>query len=135
MTIQYKFADETVEIEVDQEWGKVIIDLDTKEDSADRNKRRHCYSLDSKEYEGVEYGALDPDIESYGEDEEPTEEEMLSVALERLSKKQREVIRLYFFEDLTLKEIGGVLGISEAAACTLKNRAVEKLQKFFLKKC
>ena len=90
------------------------------------------YDLYYNETEGLHWVKV---AELLTEKAEPTEEEMLSVALERLSKKQREVIRLYFFEDLTLKEIGGVLGISEAAACTLKNRAVEKLQKFFLKKC
>ena len=134
MKIQYKFADETVEIEVADEWGELIVQWDRDESSADRDKRRHSYSLDSKEYEGSEYGVLDQDIETFGDDEEPSEEELLLAGLDLLSKKQREVIRMYFFDGITLKEIGAALGTSEAAACALKNRAIEKLKNYFRKK-
>ena len=131
MKIQYKFADETVEIEVDQEWGDVIVELERIENSADRNKRRHCYSLDTKVYEGKEYGVLDSEIENLGEDEEPDEIELLYAGLALLTDKQRDVLRMHFFENMTLEEIGAVMGVSKVAVYHIKTRAVEQLKKFF----
>ena len=43
MKIKYAFADETVEIEVSEEWGNILIDLDRQEYNNDHAEtRRHC---------------------------------------------------------------------------------------------
>lgn len=43
MKIKYEFANETVEIEVDEEWGNLLIDLDRQEYNNDHAEtRRHC---------------------------------------------------------------------------------------------
>ena len=52
MKITYNFNDESVEIDVPEEWGQMVIQFNREEDTQDRNKRRHCYSLDTKVYEG-----------------------------------------------------------------------------------
>lgn len=49
-------------------------------------------------------------------------------AIEELPDNEKTVISLYYFEDLTLKEIGRVLGVTESRACQLHTRAVLKLQ-------
>ena len=131
MKIQYKFADETVEIEVDQEWGQLIVEWNRIESSAARSKRRHSYSYDTKEYEGSEYGALDPEIENFGEDEEPDEVEVLYDGLSQLTDKQRSIIQMYYFENLTQDEIAKRLGVSKTAICKVLQRAVNQLKKFF----
>ena len=47
MKIKYEFANETVEIDVTEEWANVIIDLDRQEYNIDHKEtRRHC-SLDA----------------------------------------------------------------------------------------
>ena len=47
MKIKYEFANETVEIEVDEQWGSVLIDLDRQEYNNNQTEtRRHC-SLDA----------------------------------------------------------------------------------------
>ena len=131
MKITYNFNDESVEIDVPEEWGELVVQFNREEDTQDRNKRRHCYSLDTKVYEGKEYGVLDSEIENFGEDEEPDEIELLYAGLDLLTEKQRDVLRMHFFEEMTLEEIGAVMGVSKVAVYHIKTRAVEQLKKFF----
>ena len=47
MKIEYKFVTGTVEVEVPDEWGTVLVDLDRQEYNNDHKEtRRHC-SLDA----------------------------------------------------------------------------------------
>ena len=43
----------------------------------------------------------------------------LAQALEALTRRQQQVLHLYYQEDLTLREMGHVLGVSESRACQL----------------
>lgn len=52
----------------------------------------------------------------------------LAKAIGELPEKERLVITLYYYEGLTLKEIGEVLGVSEARACQLHSSAILKLR-------
>jgi RNA polymerase sigma factor for flagellar operon FliA len=49
-------------------------------------------------------------------------------ALKELPEREQTVLSLYYYEELTLKEIGEVLGVSESRACQLHARAVLNLQ-------
>lgn len=60
------------------------------------------------------------------EEEELIEE--LAKAISTLPEKERLVVTLYYYEGLTLKEIGEVLGVSEARACQLHSSAILKLR-------
>lgn len=53
---------------------------------------------------------------------------MLADAIESLADNERTVVALYYFEDMTLKEIGQVLGFSESRACQIHTKAILKLQ-------
>jgi len=52
----------------------------------------------------------------------------LAVALDRLTKQEKLVIALYYYEELTLKEIGEVMHISESRVSQIHTRAVIKLR-------
>jgi RNA polymerase sigma factor FliA len=54
----------------------------------------------------------------------------LAVAIDALPKMERLVISLYCYEELTLKEIESVLGISENCITQLKTKAMLSLQPF-----
>jgi RNA polymerase sigma factor (sigma-70 family) len=58
---------------------------------------------------------------------------LLDTALAHLGETDHNAIVLRFFEGKSMKEIGAALGTNEEAAKKRVNRAVEKLQKFFLK--
>ncbi len=45
-----------------------------------------------------------------------------------LPEKERLVISLYYYEDLNMKEIGGVLGITESRVCQIHTKAVARLR-------
>lgn len=53
----------------------------------------------------------------------------LAFALENLKEKDRLVLTLYYYEGLTLKEIGKVMGISESRVCQLHGRAILSLRR------
>lgn len=55
--------------------------------------------------------------------------EYLTKAIELLNEKDRTVLSLYYFEELTLKEIGKVLSVSESRVCQLHSRALVHLRK------
>lgn len=52
----------------------------------------------------------------------------LRSAIEGLPEKERLVVSLYYQEELTLKEIGEVLGVSESRVCQIHTRAVKAMQ-------
>ena len=52
----------------------------------------------------------------------------LVVAMDRLTDQEKLVIGLYYYEELTLKEIGEVMSISESRVSQIHTRAVQKLR-------
>ncbi len=53
---------------------------------------------------------------------------MLTESLEILTEKERKVIVFYYYEDLTLKEISNILGVSESRISQLHTRALQKMR-------
>ncbi|MBP5197630.1 MAG: FliA/WhiG family RNA polymerase sigma factor [Lachnospiraceae bacterium] len=64
--------------------------------------------------------------EEHVEKEELTK--MLGEALETLTEKEQKVITLYYYEDLTLKEISNILEVSESRVSQLHTRALQKMK-------
>ncbi|MBU5488381.1 FliA/WhiG family RNA polymerase sigma factor [Clostridium sp. MSJ-8] len=54
--------------------------------------------------------------------------DILAKAIEELNEKDRIVLNLYYYEGLTLKEIGTVLNVSESRVCQLHSRAIRNLR-------
>ena len=54
--------------------------------------------------------------------------EVLTRGIEELTPKERTVISLYYYEELTLKEIGEVLGFTESRICQIHTKAILKLR-------
>ncbi len=55
-------------------------------------------------------------------------EDILAKAIQELPHKERIVISLYYYESLTLKEIGKVLDISESRVSQLHSKALLRLK-------
>jgi RNA polymerase sigma factor for flagellar operon FliA len=74
----------------------------------------------------ADQAAVDP--ESAVEQVERREE--LISAMRELSEKERTVVTLYFYEDLTLREIGQALGLTEGRISQILKKTLGKLRDF-----
>ncbi len=63
-----------------------------------------------------------------GEIEKGELRSFLVVAIDKLTDQEKLVIALYYYEELTLKEIGEVMSISESRVSQIHTRAVTKLR-------
>lgn len=54
--------------------------------------------------------------------------QVLGKAIDGLSEKERLVVALYYYEELTMKEIGVVLNVTESRVCQLHNQAMLRLK-------
>lgn len=54
---------------------------------------------------------------------------LLAKAMSRLDVRDSTVLALYYSEDLTLQQIGEVLGVTESRVCQLHTKAVQSLRK------
>jgi len=55
--------------------------------------------------------------------------ELVASAIEELVHKPKTVVSLYYYEDMTLKEIGKILGVTESRVSQLLSQATRTLQK------
>ena len=53
---------------------------------------------------------------------------VLGEVLELLTEKEKKVITLYYYEELTLKEISNILEVSESRISQLHTRALQKMK-------
>jgi len=60
--------------------------------------------------------------------EEEETKHLLRATLNRLPEQERLVVALYYYEQMTLREIGEALGISESRVSQVHTRAVERLR-------
>jgi len=55
-------------------------------------------------------------------------DDVVSEAIQRLSEKERIAVSMSYMEGYTLREIGGVLGVSESRVCQIRNKAMRLLR-------
>lgn len=68
--------------------------------------------------------SLNPDVEV----EKREVKDFISKAIKSLPDKEKEVIILYYYEDLTLKEIGEVLDVTESRVSQLHTKAIMRIK-------
>ncbi|GAB6167683.1 FliA/WhiG family RNA polymerase sigma factor [Clostridium carnis] len=67
-----------------------------------------------------------PSPEETLEDKEKIE--VLAKSIDKLKEKDKLILTLYYYEKLTLKEIGQILEVSESRVCQLHSRAIRNLR-------
>jgi RNA polymerase sigma factor for flagellar operon FliA len=60
--------------------------------------------------------------------EERSVREMLVARIEELPEREKTVMGLYYQEELTLREIGEVLGVTESRVCQIHTQAIARLR-------
>jgi RNA polymerase sigma factor for flagellar operon FliA len=73
---------------------------------------------------------VDEDSNPAGEIEGREIRRILTAGVDRLPERERLVVALYYFEGLTFKEIGKVLGVSESRVYQLHTQAMNRLRNF-----
>ena len=127
MNIEYKFVTGTVEVEVPDDWGSILVDMDRQEYNIDHKEtRRHCsleaYNLDD---------ALLPSDEDVVRDIIKAEEAgRLCEALSRLDTDQRELVEALYFEGVKAADFAKQKGVSPSAITQRKATVLKKLKRF-----
>jgi len=80
--------------------------------------------------ESVTLGDTIPDlgIGPVGAFEVEETKQILANAIKRLPEREKCVLTLYYYEGLTLGEIGGILGVTESRVCQIHTKAVLQLR-------
>lgn len=117
-------------------WTKTINEEDRKINNANHRSRYHCYSLESMSEELIyQERSLFPHndftTELFNEDFIDTvQNEKLAKALRRLTDRQKQAIKLAFWEGYQYKEIAAVFQCSPAAVTLLLQRAFHRLREY-----
>ena len=56
------------------------------------------------------------------------ERELIGGAIQLLPEKERLVLTLYYYEELTMKEIGELLKVTESRVCQIHTKAILRLK-------
>lgn len=126
MKIKYEFANEAVEIEVEEKWATIVLDLDREEyNNNHRETRRHC-SLDAM---NVDDTLLPSDVDVFEAVADAEGKRNLHQAIEKLSPQQRELIGRIYFQGEHPADIARELGVSKTAIHNRLQRIFCQLQK------
>ena len=127
MKIEYKFVTGTVEVEVPDEWGTVLVDLDRQEYNNDHKEtRRHC----SLEAYNLDDGLLPSDEDVVRDIIKAEEDGRLREALSCLDADQRELVEALYFKGVKAADFAEQKGVSPSAITQRKATTLKKLRRF-----
>ncbi len=110
------------------------IDISELHKLFDETKKSLLLSLDEIFYDDEEGSSRFDFIEDQKSDnpqskiEEAEAKKILADAISKLSDRERMVITLYYYEELTSKEIGKILGVSDSRISQLHTKAILRLR-------
>ena len=105
---------------VDLLWGKRLSVIALEEQWAVGSNREDKVSL----IEMIEDKSTAGPVDSF---ELAEMKDILADAIDRLPDREKTVIALYYYENLTLREIGEVLGVTESRISQLHTKAIIRL--------
>ena len=125
---RYHFSNgETISIEIPDNWGEILIDLNRLEYNNDHKETRRHYSLEGKVYEGMDYAVEDPGLEALFAG--PTDEERLRAAIQKLDPDQQAMIRAIYFEGVSVNDYAARMGVTQSAISHRLQTVKKKLKK------
>lgn len=74
-----------------------------------------------------EYGMFDPGSDPSDLQINSEVSDVLVESISMLDKRSKAILALYYVEDMTLREIGDVLGVTESRVCQLQSRLLQAL--------
>lgn len=136
MKINYEFVTgEKLEIEVDDSIGETVIEMEISQSRRNRTETRRHNSLESLQEQRAGYNPkqfIDEkvDIEQFIVDTD--EKQRLHQAISKLELKDSLIVQKYYFENLTMAEIGKELGMSAMAVSKRLKKIPDKIKRFMI---
>lgn len=128
-SLEIKYGRNVNEDEVAKE---LDISLEELENWQNQTKITNIISLDEFMEQGSESKVEQSLTAEFDQPEKIVEQqelkELLTKTLETLTEKERKVIILYYYEELTLKEISRILEVSESRISQLHTKALQKMK-------
>lgn len=125
---RYHFSNgETISIDVSDDWGEILIDLDRQEYNNDHKETRRHYSLEGKVYKGMDYAVEDSGLEALFAG--PTDEECLRTAIQQLTPDQQEMVQAIYFENVSVNDYAARMGVTQSAISHRLQTVKKKLKK------
>ena len=126
----YHFVNETVEIEVEEKWDRVLKELDRLEYNNNHKETRRHSSLDDPDGKGSRI----PSEKNLEEEVERREEiVMLKRAVATLGQAQKDLLRRVYYLEEKQSEIAKAEGVQRTAISGRLQRIYTQLKKFFEK--
>ncbi len=127
-TLEVKLGREPEDFEVAEEMG---VDIDSYNKMIDRARGGGLFSLDEVMRNDITTRIANQASSEPSPFDELQIKELKSViseAISSLSEKEQQVISLYYYDELTLKEIAGVLGLTESRISQIHSKVTIKLR-------
>lgn len=111
---------------------RLEISIDELEDLVNQTQVANLVSLDEYLEQGSEVHVEAGNKPAFQQPEQVVERQelkrMLAEAISSLTEKEQKVISLYYFEELTLKEISNILDVSESRVSQLHTKSLRKMR-------
>jgi len=107
----------------DEEFQSLLMDAQPKTMTSLNERARD----DESRSEGSRMAVL-PDKNAPDPEDELRKKEIAEFMLKGVSRKERIILLLYYYENLTMREIGQALNLSESRVCQLHSRIIERLK-------
>ena len=125
---RYHFSNgETISVEIPDDWGEILIDMDRQEYNNNHKETRRHYSLEGKVYEGMDYAVEDSGLEALFAG--PTDEERLRTAIQKLAPDQQAMIRAIYFNGISVNDYAARMGVTQSAISHRLQTVKKKLKK------
>ena len=135
MKIQYKTVMGIIEIDVDEEWGNRVLELNRADYNSERKGHRYSGVPTSLEESEVSTKRRSGWMNTNGVLEDLIRNEdknRLHRAVDMLPEDQRELVTALFFEEVKAVDYARSMGISRSAISQRLDRALKSLKKIFL---
>ena len=130
MQIKYRFVNEAVDVEVDEKWGAILLDLDRREYNNDQTETRRHASLNAMDYEGEVF--IDPNADIAAQVDLSEAQEILRRAMDSLLPQQKALLKKVFFEGIPAAEIARQEWVNKSSVHKRLQRIFEQLKKVLL---
>ncbi len=129
LSLETELGREPTELELAE---KMDMTLEEAQDIIRKSSISTLISLDDyldQNHEATVFSIVNSNTDSPASDYEKKElKGMLVDAINQLNEKEKKVVTLYYFEELTLKEISRIMNVSESRISQIHSKAVLKLQ-------